>query len=163
MNYFKLFNLPQTFKVDVKKLVSQFYKLQKKYHPDMHFHHLEDKDKHYFQKSININKGYHVLINPLKRAKYLLSLNSFNFNKEKKTLLNKKFLNEQLELYEILDTLKKNAQKKTELYYFLNDIKQKKNYCLIELELMLNKKQWKLAATILCKLLFYEKLKYKDN
>ncbi|XBC44372.1 MAG: Fe-S protein assembly co-chaperone HscB [Buchnera aphidicola (Schlechtendalia peitan)] len=158
MNYFKLFNFPQKFKIDIKQLSLQFYKLQKIYHPDVHENCLESKNKDYYKHSININKGYHILKDPLKRAKHLLLLNSFNFNNEQKNLSNEKFIYEQLKLFETLEMLKNNIQKKKELKLFLHKIEQKKKSCFIELEFMFDKEEWQLAAMILYKLLFYEKL-----
>ena len=34
MNYFELFGLPVSFKIDKSKLALKYFELQKKYHPD---------------------------------------------------------------------------------------------------------------------------------
>ncbi|XBC38190.1 MAG: Fe-S protein assembly co-chaperone HscB [Buchnera aphidicola (Floraphis choui)] len=161
MNYFQLFNLPQKFEINIEKLKLQFYKLQKQYHPDISDNIFENKNNKYLDKSISINKGYQTLKDPLKRAEHLLLLNSYDFKKKQKELSENIFLYKQLELYEKLDKLKKNIKKKLELHNFYNNIKNKKKCYLLELELMLDKKNWKLAATILYKLFFYKKLEEK--
>ncbi|XBC42815.1 MAG: Fe-S protein assembly co-chaperone HscB [Buchnera aphidicola (Kaburagia rhusicola ensigallis)] len=163
MNYFQLFNISQEFKIDIKNLLLKFYELQEKYHPDAQYNNSTHKHKNYLNKSMHINKGYHILKDPLKRAEYLLFLNSYNFKKEQKNLSQNIFLNEQLKLYEKLDTIKKTKKKKAELHYLSNIIEHKKKHYLLELELMFNEKKWKLAGITLYKLLFYKKFENKLN
>lgn len=163
MNYFQLFNISQEFKIDIKNLLLKFYELQEKYHPDTQHNNSKDKYKNYLEKSIHINKGYHILKDPLKRAEYLLFLNSYNFKKEQKNLSQNIFLNEQLKLYEKLDTIIKIKEKQAELHHLSHTIKHKKKHYLLKLELMLDKKQWKLAGITLYKLLFYKKFGNKLN
>ncbi|XBC43322.1 MAG: Fe-S protein assembly co-chaperone HscB [Buchnera aphidicola (Meitanaphis flavogallis)] len=161
MNYFQLFSISQEFNIDIKNLLLKFYELQEKYHPDTQYNNSKNQHKNYLEKSIHINKGYHILKDPLQRAEYLLFLNSYNFKKEQKNLSQNIFLNEQLKLYEKLDTIKKTKTKQVELHYLSNIIKHKKEHYLLNLELMLNKKQWKLAGITLHKLLFYKKFENK--
>ncbi|WP_187307826.1 Fe-S protein assembly co-chaperone HscB [Buchnera aphidicola] len=159
MNYFQLFNLPQAFDIDIEKLLFQFYELQKKYHPDANYNSIKPENNNILEKSIYINKAYQILKNPYKRAKYLLSLNLFHFKEEKNNLSDELFLNKQLKIYEQLEILKHHPERKSELNQLFDKIKYKKNYYLLKLELMFNKKKWKLAAITLYKLLFYKKFK----
>ncbi|XBC42297.1 MAG: Fe-S protein assembly co-chaperone HscB [Buchnera aphidicola (Meitanaphis elongallis)] len=160
MDYFQLFNLPKKFKIDKKKLVLKFYELQQKYHPDAINNNSKSKNNN-LKQSINVNLGYYVLKSSCRRAEHLLLLNSYNFKKEQKYLPQSNFLYKQLKLYEKLDTLKYTIKKELELSHFINEIVHKKQYYLSELESMLNQKEWKLAAIILHKLLFYKKFKRK--
>ncbi|XBC39237.1 MAG: Fe-S protein assembly co-chaperone HscB [Buchnera aphidicola (Nurudea shiraii)] len=158
MNYFKLFDLPELFKINIKTLVLKFYKLQKKYHPDINHDFSKIKKNDFLNMSININKGYSILKSSVKRAKHLLYLNLYDFEKEKHNICKKNFLHKQLELYEKLEMLKNSPDKNLEIHHFFKKLKSKRKHHLSHLELMLNIQEWNLAAIELYKFSFYKKI-----
>ncbi|AAO27244.1 chaperone protein HscB [Buchnera aphidicola str. Bp (Baizongia pistaciae)] len=155
MNYFKLFNLPQKFELDVNNLTSQYYNLQKKFHPDSY----QDKNiytKKYLEKSMLLNQGYQTLKNMLTRAEHLLFLNNYKVDKKKKIVFNAKFLEMQIELFERLE-IHKNKNNKHEINKILLEVSQiEKNY-IKKLKNFCNLEKWKIAHSILYKLLFLTK------
>lgn len=160
MNYFNLFDLPQKFELEINNLTSKFYALQKKFHPDVHQQEKSKKHLLHLKKSILLNQGYQILKNPLKRAEYLLFLNHIQINKEKEIVFKLQFLKKQLKLYEQIEKLKTVTKKDQSNKVYLQ-IKNEEQHYFKKLQLLLNKKQWHLAKIILCKLLFFEKLKKK--
>lgn len=78
MNYFELLEIDLTYDIDLKILNHQYFLMQKKYHPD--------RAKEPSEKAVNLsistdlNKAYSTLLDPLKRAEYILSLNGININ-----------------------------------------------------------------------------------
>ncbi|XBC40759.1 MAG: Fe-S protein assembly co-chaperone HscB [Buchnera aphidicola (Nurudea yanoniella)] len=163
MNYFQLFDLPELFTINMKKLLLKFHKLQKQYHPDANHSSSKIEKNKFLRKTIDINKGYQILKDPIERAKYLLRLNSYNFELKKNNIFKKNFLHEQLKVYEKLDTLKKSSKNESKLNNFTKEIKKKEKYYLLNVEIFLNQKNWNLAATTLYKYLFYKKIKKKIN
>ncbi|QCI22419.1 Fe-S protein assembly co-chaperone HscB [Buchnera aphidicola] len=159
MNYFTLFDLPETFNINKKLLSKNFYKLQLQFHPDLFMNDSTFKKKMILEKSIEINKGYKILKNFSSRAIYFLSLRGFKISKETVILKNHSFLIEYFSFYEELENLKKNNFDEVLLNNFLKDITTKitKYQKLIELEF--NKKNFKKATIIIEKLLFFEKIK----
>ena len=85
-NFFKIFSQPKTFTIDAEELKNNFRKLQLKYHPDKFIGLSPQEYRLAVQFSSYLNNAYSVLINPIKRAEYLLEVNSIPFDKEKVTI-----------------------------------------------------------------------------
>ena len=62
MNYFELFEIPVSLIVDQNKLSSQYFALQKKYHPDFFTNATEEEQGEVLEKSSMINKGFKTLM-----------------------------------------------------------------------------------------------------
>lgn len=77
INYFKIFELPITFDIDLHTVESSYLEFQKTFHPDNAA--LAD-----IEKSININKAYEVLIAPISRASHILQLNNIDLEDDSK-------------------------------------------------------------------------------
>ncbi|WP_343188215.1 Fe-S protein assembly co-chaperone HscB [Buchnera aphidicola (Ceratoglyphina bambusae)] len=163
MNYFKLFKIDESFKLDKKKLSKKFYKLQKKFHPDMNIKKTKEEIKNNLKKSILINNAYNILKNSYKRAKYIIEIN-YSKKHEKKNY-NLKFLNYCFNINDEIEKEYKNEKREKKLIKILNEIKKKKKKYYVRIERYLNKKRWKKSKKILIKLNFinkiYKKLKYK--
>ena len=67
-NYFKIFNLDISYKIDLKQLESQYHKLQSKNHPDK-------QNISEIEFSILLNNAYKNLSNDFLRACHILALN----------------------------------------------------------------------------------------
>ncbi|VFP85141.1 Co-chaperone protein HscB [Buchnera aphidicola (Cinara splendens)] len=125
MNYFNLFKLSQKFNIDKKKLIKNFYKLQKKYHPDM-----QKKKKisavNQLLISIKINKGFNTLKNRFTRAKYLLKINNEkNLLPKNNNCYQKKILTKQFKLHEKIQEIKKKSNSYIHINKFIKKLKIK--------------------------------------
>jgi molecular chaperone HscB len=101
-NYFALFNLPQRFMIDQKRLADSFRKLQREVHPDRHI----GKGKHQQLLAMRfasyINTAYQTLKSPLLRAGYLLELAQIPMSTQADTITDGDFLFQQMQWRETL-------------------------------------------------------------
>ena len=160
MNYFKLFDLPQTFNINVTLLTKKFYALQRQFHPDKLYIYPEYTKKDMLQHSIIINKGYRILKDSLKRAEYLLFLNGCNMKDKKNFLYDKNFLLEQFNFYEEIEKIRKSSLNLMRINNLSIRIKKITHNYNIALNQTLKEKNWNQAMSILYKLLFFKKIKY---
>jgi molecular chaperone HscB len=72
--HFSLLNIPINFDIDQSKLEEEYFKAQRLFHPDRFVGKSAEERNKALQKSMDINKAYECLKNPLKRAQYLLQL-----------------------------------------------------------------------------------------
>jgi molecular chaperone HscB len=100
MNYFELFGIPVSIKVDKQFLSKKYVELQKKYHPDFYTQSTEDEQSDALEKSSAINKALKVLKNEDETIKYVLQLKGLLDDEEKYTLPGD-FLMEMMELNEL--------------------------------------------------------------
>jgi molecular chaperone HscB len=81
-NYFKWFDLPIAFDLNLNDLQQKYYALSKKMHPD----NFKDKSKFEVQLAQQAlqhsHKAYEVLHCPIKRANYILFLNNIDISSE---------------------------------------------------------------------------------
>ena len=101
MNYFELFEIPVSLIVDQSKLSSQYFALQKKYHPDFFTNADEQEQNEVLEKSSMINNGFKILKDPDDTIKYVLELKGL-LKEEEKYELPPAFLMEMMELNEAL-------------------------------------------------------------
>lgn len=101
MNYFELFELPVSLVVDQKELSSQYFALQKKYHPDFFTNETEQEQNDALEKSSMVNKAFKILKDPDSTIKYILELKGL-LQEEEKYELPPDFLMEMMELNESL-------------------------------------------------------------
>lgn len=77
INYFKIFELPIDFDIDLAAVEVTYLSFQKQFHPD----NAELAD---IEKSININKAYEVLMAPISRASHILQLHDIDLEDDSK-------------------------------------------------------------------------------
>ena len=99
MNYFELFELPVTIKVDKTLLSKKYFELQKKYHPDFFTQSSEDEQTDALNISSAVNKGIKTLQNEDETIKYVLQLKGL-LAYDEKYQLPPDFLMEMMELNE---------------------------------------------------------------
>ena len=73
-NFFELFGLPVGFLVDGQELAVRYRELQKVVHPDRYAAAGEQSQRLSLQGATLVNEAYETLKDPLKRARYLLTL-----------------------------------------------------------------------------------------
>ena len=105
INYFKLFELPQTFELGGDDIEKKYLSLQPRFHPDKTVD--EGKKIELIKKSADINEGYKILRSDVARAEHLMDLSNIRVNKESDNSypVPQKILMEQMELRErVFDT-----------------------------------------------------------
>jgi molecular chaperone HscB len=123
MNYFELFNIPVSLKVDKNSLALKYFALQKKYHPDFFTQSTEYEQAEALEQSSQINKALKVLKNDMETIKYVLQLKGL-LEEEEKYQLPPAFL---MEVMELNEELSENSQQQintleTEIYTPVKDI-----------------------------------------
>lgn len=106
VNYFQLFNIEDSFDVDLQQLSSSYQTLQKTVHPDKFAHASEQEQRIAVQKSAQINDAYQTLKNPLLRAEYMLVQRGVDMPNEQHSFNDTSFLMHQMELREMLEDVK---------------------------------------------------------
>ena len=106
---FKLFDIEQSFNVDLSTLQKKYFNLQNTFHPDK-YSNASSRDKLLaLQKTSEINDAYNVLKNPISRAEHLLNINGIDFD-HNKTIADDTFLFEQMELRETMEEVSHNIE-----------------------------------------------------
>jgi len=114
-NHFELFGLPVVFDVDLADLTTRYRSLQQQLHPDRHAGGSDAERRLALQLTANLNDAYQTLRDPVRRARYLLSLQDINTNDETDTSMDPEFLMEQMELREALANLRRHEAPLTQL------------------------------------------------
>ncbi|MEO7310340.1 MAG: iron-sulfur cluster co-chaperone HscB C-terminal domain-containing protein [Chitinophagaceae bacterium] len=100
MNYFELFQIPVTLRVDKSGLSQKFFAIQKKYHPDFFSNATPDEQEEALEMSALANKALKTFQNPDSTIKYALQLKGL-LEEEEKYQLAASFLMEVMELNEL--------------------------------------------------------------
>lgn len=101
MNYFELYGLPISFRIDKTILKKKFFELSRQYHPDFHAGATAEKQAEVLNLSTLNTKAWEVLSDPDQRTEYILLLTG-SMEKEEKYTLSPVFLGEMMEINEAL-------------------------------------------------------------
>ena len=101
MNYFELFEIPETLTPDVSTIKNRFYELSRKYHPDFYTQSSEAEQADILEKAAILNKAYKVFQNKDALIKYVL-IEKGLLVEEEKYALPPEFLMEVMEHNEAL-------------------------------------------------------------
>ena len=104
-NYFELFEMPISLKVNKQALTKKYFSLQKKYHPDFHPTASEAEREKILEMSSLVNKAHKVLGDPQALLAYVLGLQGL-LAPEEKYALPPAFLMEMMEYNEQLSDAK---------------------------------------------------------
>jgi molecular chaperone HscB len=123
MNYFELFDIPVSIKIDQGNLSTKFFELQKKYHPDFFANATEAEQEEALQVSSDANKALKIFRNEDQTIKYVLQLKGL-LEEEEKYQLPPDFLMEMMELNEELsdDSPSKISNLGKQLHYEVSSI-----------------------------------------
>ncbi len=108
MNYYELFQIPVSPKVDISLLQKKYYELQRAAHPDFHSNATEEEKQTLLELSAQINKAIVIFKDEQKSIAYFLELKGVLETEDKYALPND-FLMEMMELNEILEDNNKEA------------------------------------------------------
>lgn len=123
--HFELFELPVSFELDLQDLSQRYRELQRAVHPDKFANASDYERRLSVEKAAIINDAYQVLKSPLRRARYMLELQSVSFDDEKDMALDPAFLMEQIELRESLSELSQSDDPLAKLNHIMADIKNR--------------------------------------
>ena len=101
-DFFQLFDLPASCRLDNALLDQYYHALQEQVHPDKFSHLSEAERRVSMQWATRVNEAYQTLSNPAKRARYLLSLHGVDIQEETNTAMPADFLMEQMEWREAI-------------------------------------------------------------
>jgi len=96
-NHFQLFGIAQSYKLDIAQLELAFRALQAQVHPDKSAHLSDAEQRVAMQRSTLVNEAYQTLRSPIRRARYLLSLQGVDTQEETNTAMPLEFLMAQME------------------------------------------------------------------
>ncbi len=82
-SYFSVFDLPESFNVDLSDLEKRYFSKQREFHPDRLIGKTAAERQQSISQSMLINTAYEALKSPLKRANHLLALNGLEPDKIK--------------------------------------------------------------------------------
>jgi molecular chaperone HscB len=105
MNYFELFEIPVSFKIDKALVKKKFYELSRKFHPDFFTDVTTTQKEAILEQSSLINKAYKVFSNEDETIQYVLQLKKLLVEDEKFELP-ENFLMEMMELNEAITDAK---------------------------------------------------------
>ncbi len=101
MNYFELYGIPVTLKVDKELVKKRYYELSRKYHPDFHSQSDAQTQEDILQKSADVNRAYKVFQDDDATIRYMLMMKGL-MAEEEKYALRPDFLMEVMEINEQL-------------------------------------------------------------
>lgn len=102
-NFFELFGLPETYRLDERALEMAWHEWQTKVHPDRFAQAGDPEKRRAMQWATRVNEGFRTLREPLARAQYLLELAGEDPGLETNTVMAPEFLVEQMEWREAVE------------------------------------------------------------
>lgn len=121
-NHFELFGLPVAFAVDVDDLTARYRELQRRIHPDKFANASDHERRLSLQMTALVNEAYQTLKQPVRRARYLLSLHGVDVGSETDTAMNPAFLAEQMEWREELEAIEAATDRNRRLAEMANRV-----------------------------------------
>jgi molecular chaperone HscB len=101
MDYFTLFDIPVSLKVDKSLARKKYFELSKKYHPDYFVNNSQEMQQDALESSALLNKALKTFSNPDETIRYVLMMKGL-LVEEEKYQLSPEFLMEMLEINEEL-------------------------------------------------------------
>ena len=123
-NYFKLFDLPISYDLDLAELSDRYRKLQHTVHPDKFANASDLERRMSMQKSALINEAYQTLKSPLQRARYMLQLKGVDLAADTSTSMDSEFLMQQMRLREELEQIRSHSNPESKLLILVKEIEQ---------------------------------------
>lgn len=162
-DYFGLFGLQPSFRLDITALEGIYHNLQSTVHPDRYAHTPESERRLSMQWATRVNEAYRTLKDPLLRAQYLLALNGVDAGQESNTAMPPDFLMEQMEWREAVAEARA-AEDVDALEKLLARLGAHAGDVLREVEVALDHtKDYAAAADAVRRLLFVHKLQQDIN
>ena len=157
-NFFQLFGLNARYLIDTAQLEQHYRTLQAQVHPDKFSHLSETERRISMQWATRVNEAYQTLKNPVRRARYLLSLQGVDTQEETNTAMPADFLIAQMEWREAIEEAQQAQDEAA-----LTELESRLQHEMRELERQLavkidEEQEYAAAAEAVRKLKFLEKL-----
>ena len=123
-NFFEIFSIPIAWDIDIGGLGIRYRALQQEFHPDRYATKTDVEKRLAVQSASLINQAFDTLKSPLKRAQYLLELNSVDASHEAHITTDTSFLMQQIELRESLSGISETQDPWVELDRLKAEIEQ---------------------------------------
>ena len=104
-NFFQLFGLESEFEIDLEDLAKRYRVLQQQFHPDFHSGGSATDQRLAAQVSAEVNAGYQILKDPVRRAGFMLECRGVNLRDLELQPIAGSFLLAQMELREAVQEL----------------------------------------------------------
>lgn len=101
MNYFELFDIPFSLRVDPQQLSKKYFELSRKFHPDFHTHAEDSMQEEALEMTSLLNKAWKTFKDPNATLRYALTLKGL-LDSEEKHQLSPDFLLEMMDINEQL-------------------------------------------------------------
>ncbi len=121
-NYFEIFNIPISLRVNKDQLTKRYFELSRKYHPDYFANENESAQFEALENSAQLNKAYKTFQQPGETIKYLLKLKGL-LEEEEKYELPPAFLMEIMDINEQLMD-QEGPEEKAGLALAINDLEK---------------------------------------
>jgi molecular chaperone HscB len=129
-NYFQLFDLSESFDIDLGVLAERYRQLQRALHPDRFASGSDQERRLSMQQASHVNAAFQTLKDPLQRAQYLLQLRGLDLSQGRGTVSDLEFLESQLELREVLADIPTTADPHASIEHFNAEITDRVNECI---------------------------------
>lgn len=165
-DYFKLFGMTPSFKIDRQRLAENYRNLQQEMHPDKFVDKSAGEQRLAVQHASHINSAYQTLKSPLLTAEYLLELAGHPVNKETLTIENNEFLFKQMQWREILSDLEHNVEQSSleptsaleQLQNLNAEVMTERDTLIEDFEKNYSEQQWMKAVENVSQWYFVEKM-----
>jgi molecular chaperone HscB len=156
-NHFDLFDLPPTFAVDRQTLDEAYRTVQAQVHPDRFAAAGDAQRRLAMQWATRANEAYQTLRDPLKRARYMLSLRGIDVGAENNTAMEPAFLMQQMEWRESIEDAAA-AKNVGALEALLDDLHEEERVRIAKLEALIDSKSDQAASEAVRQLMFIERV-----
>lgn len=157
-SFFELFALPVQYPLDKQALAVNFRALQAEYHPDRVASGTDQERRIAVQSTGYINEANETLKSSRLRARYLLELNSIDFDDERDTTHDMSFLMEQMEKREALESAAQASDPLEAVDKISVQVKREQRELDDDFETQLSKGKLLDAKEAVLKMKFYERL-----
>jgi len=137
-NYFELFGLPQAFQIDTAALSERYRELQRVIHPDRFVSGSDRERRLSMQGAIRVNEAFETLKDPVRRARYLLSLYGVEADASQETTHDTAFLMEQMELREELEAARTKPEPQLALERIMDGVSSRIRTLVAQLAVQLD-------------------------
>ena len=156
-SHFDLFHLPEQYALDLQALDAAYRTVQTQVHPDRFAAAGDAQKRVAMQWAALANEAYRTLRDPLKRARYLLSLRGVDVDAENNTAMEPMFLMQQMEWRERVEDAA-SARSVPELDALLEELRDEERVRFDKLAALLDNGANQPAAEAVRQLMFIERV-----
>ncbi|MDR5757401.1 Fe-S protein assembly co-chaperone HscB [Caballeronia sp. LZ035] len=155
--HFALFDLPQTFAIEQPTLDDAYRTVQAQVHPDRFAAAGDAQRRLAMQWATHANEAYQTLRDPLKRARYMLSLRGIDVGAENNTAMEPAFLMQQMEWRENIEDAA-GAKNIGALEALLDELRDEERVRFTKLAALLDSHSDQAASEAVRQLMFIERV-----